>query len=261
MLKKRIIFALLYQDGFFCLSRNFRLQKVGDINWLLKSYNFEEISGAIDELVILNLSTNAFDHRDFILCVEKIQKNFFIPITLGGNVRKVKDADRLFSFGADKIVLNTLFFENSDIAAEIVSQYGSQAVIASVDYKKNELSDYTNYMTHNREQKLSELELINHLQKVQVLGCGEILARSVERDGTGNGLDLAFLDFVPDNEITVPLIIAGGIGKSDHMIAGLQNSRINAVCTANLLNFMNKSLLQARRSIESKGLPVAKILD
>ena len=96
MLKKRIIFSLLYKDGIFCLSRNFRLQEVGDIKWLLKNYNFEDLSGAIDELIILNVGSRNISNKQFFSDIEQITKNFFVPITIGGKIRSVNDASLYF---------------------------------------------------------------------------------------------------------------------------------------------------------------------
>ena len=135
MLKKRIIFSLLYKDGKFCLSRNFRLQEIGDINWLLKSYNFEEIAQSIDELVVLNLSSSEMYNNSFLTDIASLTKNFFVPITIGGKIRNLSDANQYFSSGADKISLNTIYSENHVVASEISDKYGSQAVVASIDYK------------------------------------------------------------------------------------------------------------------------------
>jgi len=258
MLKKRIIFSLLYKDGFFCLSRNFRLQEIGDIDWLLNSYNFEEVSGSIDELAIFNIGSSTFDKTVFFRDIERITRKFFIPITIGGKVRRIEDARRLFESGADKISLNTLYETNEEIAASIAGQYGSQAIVASIDYKKNIINNKKVFLYYlNESQKLNE-DLTLQIKKVQKLGCGEILLRSIDADGTGNGLDLDFLEVISVNDITVPLIVAGGIGKSEHMIYGLENTRIDAVCTANLLNFVNKGLMRARQDIAAQGLPISK---
>jgi cyclase len=259
MLKKRIIFSLLYKDQKFCLSRNFRLQEIGDINWLLKSYNFEEIAESIDELMILNLSTSNTYNNSFLTDIAKLTKNFFVPITIGGKIRNLIDANEYFSAGADKISLNTIYLENHGVAAEIAEKYGSQAVVASIDYKAFFQEKIPKYKTYNSGSNVNGEELFDRISMVQNLGCGEILIRSVDNDGTGNGLDLKLLEFIPNGLLTVPLIFAGGIGKSEHMHAGLSHPGINAVCTANLLNFVNHGLINARKRLELSNLPISKI--
>jgi cyclase len=259
MLKKRIIFSLLYKDGMFCLSRNFRLQEIGDIGWLLKSYNFEDLSGSIDELIILDVGSQKKSKEKFFYDIEKITKNFFVPITIGGKVRSLNDAREYFLAGADKISLNTLYVENEMVAYEISKVYGSQAVVASIDYKKMFVNDEITYKVYDNKSKTMSLDLLHQIKKVQQFGCGEILVRSIENDGTGNGLDLELFLTLPDNLLSVPLIFAGGIGKSDHMRNGLSHPRVDAVCTANLLNFINQGFVKARSELELTDLPISKI--
>jgi cyclase len=259
MLKKRIIFSLLYKDGMFCLSRNFRLQEIGDIEWLMKSYSFEEISGSIDELIILNVGSKENSKERFFSNIDRIIKNFFVPITIGGNVRSLNDAREYFLAGADKISLNTLYIENEMIATEISRVYGSQAVVASIDYKKISTDSGNIYRIYENESERLEIDLLHQIKKVQELGCGELLIRSIANDGTGNGLDLELLSYIPNDLLTVPLIFAGGIGKSEHMETGLSNFGIDAVCTANLLNFINQGLVRARKELELKNLPISQI--
>jgi len=259
MLKKRIIFTLLYKDGMYCLSRNFRLQEIGDVEWLLKNYNFKDISGSIDELIILNVGSRMNDKESFFSDIYRIIENFFVPITIGGGIRSLNDARQYFLAGADKISLNSLYTENEMTALEISEIYGSQAVIASIDYNKITIDEKKSYKICASSSQNISIDLFDHIRKIQKLGCGEILIRSIENDGTGNGLDLDFLEALPNNLLKVPLIVAGGIGKSEHMHVGLLDPRIDAVSTANLLNFMNFGLMNARRELEAIGLPITKI--
>ena len=243
----------------FCLSRNFRLQEIGDIDWLLKSYNFEDLSGAIDELIILDVGSQKKSKEKFFYDIAEIIKNFFVPITIGGKIRSLNDAREYFLAGADKISLNTLYVENEMVAYEISKVYGSQAVVASIDYKKEFADNEINYKVYDNNSKSMSLDLLHHIKQVQQFGCGEILLRSIENDGTGNGLDLELLLTLPDDLLSVPVIFAGGIGKSDHMRNGLSHPRVDAVCTANLLNFINQGFVKARSELELADLPISKI--
>jgi cyclase len=247
MLKKRLIFTLLYKDGDFCLSRNFRLQRVGDISWLLDSYNFKNLAGVIDELVILNLSSINSEKNRFLLDIARVLEEFFIPVCIGGNILNLQDAKLMFSNGADKIILNTLFHIDYRTCMRIAEKYGSQAVVASVDYAKvfnSETSNwsYQTYFSKNRQQGL---DLMEHLERSQRFGCGEILLRSIDRDGTSNGLDIESLGQVPKN-ISVPLILSGGIGKPSHILEGLSENSVDAIATANLLNFVGDGFNKAK---------------
>ena len=136
MLRKRVIFTLIYNEGFFMQSRNFRLQKVGDINWLQKFYKFSQIAFSLDELIILNTNRDEKNMESFSKIVSSLVENTFIPIAVGGGIRSVEDAQLLFQSGADKIVLNTKLYESPELISQLVERYGSQSVVASIDYKK-----------------------------------------------------------------------------------------------------------------------------
>lgn len=247
MLKKRLIFTLLYKDGDFCLSRNFRLQRVGNVSWLLDSYSFKNLAGAIDELVILDLSSINSEKNRFLLDISRVLEDFFIPVSIGGNIHNIQDAKLMFSNGADKIILNTLYHTDQRACISIAEKYGSQAVVASVDYAKvfnSETNDWS-YQTYYAKNRLLGLDLREHLDKSQRSGCGEILLRSIDRDGTSNGLDIESLKQLPEN-ISVPVILSGGIGKPGHMLEGLRENRVDAIATANLLNFVGDGFNNAK---------------
>jgi len=134
--KKRLIFTLLYNDGYFILSRNFRQQRVGNTDWLQKNYNFSKIATAIDELIILNVSNSMSILDEFYFAVQEIAKECFVPLALGGGIRSVEHAASLFDNGADKIVVNTLLEKGPDLVSELVEICGSQCVIGAIDYKQ-----------------------------------------------------------------------------------------------------------------------------
>ena len=110
MLKKRLIFNLLYDSGYFCLSRNFRLQKVGDLNWLKKNYNFDYVSNFIDELIVIDVSRKERDLTKFSSILKELTKSIFIPIASGGGI-KIQRCKILLDSGADKIIINTSIFK------------------------------------------------------------------------------------------------------------------------------------------------------
>ena len=245
MLRKRIIFTLIYSDGFFCQSRNFRLQKVGDINWLEENYGFSATSFSLDELVVLNASRKNKNIEIFSKVVERLSKGVYIPISAGGGIRDMKDVDVLFKNGADKIVLNTILTLNKSLVVEIVEKFGSQSVIASVDYSKNTV------FIENGTIKVDE-SLEEYIQNIQNLGVGEIYLNSIDRDGTGFGFDFNALEEISAN-ISIPLIISGGAGNGMHLMDGLNLENVSAVSTANLFNFVGDGLIESRKDILLKS--------
>ena len=133
MLKKRIIFTLLFFDGYFVLSRNFRLQKVGNLEWLKKNYNFKNIAMHLDELIILNVRPNEENHMSFCEHIKEISKDCFIPISAGGGVNNLKKAEKILKYGADKIVINSLNYNNPKMVKNLGSTFGKQCLIGSIE--------------------------------------------------------------------------------------------------------------------------------
>ena len=135
---KRIIFCLYFQNGYFHISRNFRLQKVGDVDWLIKNFGFGQTSNYIDEIIVTLVKKNPSneDFKNFFENVLKLRKSLFIPMTLGGGIRDLKKAKIFFENGADKILLNTMTYNNKKIVNNIADFFGSQAISVMVDYKK-----------------------------------------------------------------------------------------------------------------------------
>ncbi len=166
MLRKRIIFTLIYENGFFNQSRNFRLQKVGNLQWLEKNYKFQEIAFSLDELIILNASKEDKDMQEFALTLSKLVDDVFIPIAVGGGIRSLNDVKMLFDNGADKIVLNTILYTDKELVKELVSIYGSQSILASIDYKTIGTS---NKVYINDGQKELDVELEEYIKYIEIV--------------------------------------------------------------------------------------------
>ena len=255
MLKKRIIFTLIYDDGEFMLSRNFRLHKVGNLKWLQKNYNFAHISFFIDELIVLDVTRGERSVLAFCEILKMLTDGCFVPIAAGGGVRSVEHARLLLRSGADKVVLNTPIFKQPELLQEITEEFGQQCVIGSLDFKRTEDGDYR-VLTGSGSCELKRSALAE-LQELNFDAVGEWYLNSIDRDGTGQGYDMDILDQLPD-DWSVPIILAGGAGNASHMIAGLSDSRVDAVATANLFNFIGDGLKRARESICSTGIELAK---
>lgn len=253
MLKKRLIFTLLYNQGYFVLSRNFRLQRIGDINWLQKNYNFEHISSCIDELIVLDVSRNDRNEERFCLTLQELAKSCFVPISAGGGIRSIASARNLLHSGADKIVLNTPLFEDPPLVNDLASEFGQQCIVASLDVKFSREECYQLW-TRNGSFSIDGLAQ-DWVEKIVDLNIGEIYLNSMDRDGTGQGYDLHLIGVMPKNH-NKPVILAGGAGNANHLFEGLMDCRVDAVATANLLNFVGDGLQQARLSLISNGIDI-----
>jgi len=254
MLKKRVIFTLLYDNGSFMLSRNFRLQKVGDLQWLKKNYNFSKLSFSIDELVLLDVTRTKRDHKKFLNHVHALSEECFIPIAAGGGVRDVEFAHSLVNNGADKIVINSLVGQSIETIRNIVAELGSQCVLASVDAKKVK-NDYMVYTENGTLQQSCSLQ--EWLDKLVEVPVGEVYLNSIDRDGTGQGYQKELIEYIPV-DFPLPIILSGGAGKYQHFIEGLENKKVDAVATAHLFNFIGNSLEDSRIALLKEGYNLAK---
>lgn len=254
MLRKRIIFALIYNNNYFMQSRNFRLQKVGNIHWLEKNYKFQDISFSLDELLVLDATRELKNIDNFCETLKRLASQVFIPLTAGGGIRSMKDAKKLFKSGADKLVINTILTENITLVSEIIDRYGSQSIVASIDYK-NENGKLIPFI--NDGQRKCDIELKDYLLKVSEMGVGEIMLNSIDKDGTGFGYDL---DVIKDLSVLIkqPLIIMGGAGNKLHLEQGVLIDGVSAVATANLFNFIGNSLPNSRDYLLEKNYNLAK---
>lgn len=254
MLKKRILFTLLYDGGSFVLSRNFRLQKVGAIDWLQENYNFSQISYYIDELVVLDVTRSGRDILRFGEVLKSLAKGCFAPIAAGGGIAELGDAQHLLRAGADKIVVNSALFHDALFVKNLAHKFGQQCVVGSIDVKQNAQGSYSVF-TNNGERLIcgDVSELITQMPLDSV---GEIYLNSINRDGTGQGYDHGLLELVPAG-FGLPIILAGGAGHSEHMLSGLLNSRVDAVASAHLFNFVGDGLKNARAKVIENGVHLA----
>ncbi|KJJ85227.1 imidazole glycerol phosphate synthase subunit hisF [Candidatus Omnitrophus magneticus] len=253
MLKKRLIFTLLYDSGNYMLSRNFRLQEAGNLEWLRENYSFDAIAFSIDELVVLNVSRKNADMDEFCAHLIELSKKYFLPVSAGGWIRSVEDGYKILNANADKLVLNTAIIENPNLVSSLSKIFGRQCVVISIDAKKIE-NDYYIFIkqgSYNTGLKVQEI-----IRRAEDLGSGEIYLTSIEKDGTGFGYDLNLLELA-GNQTKLPIIASGGVGKYSHFIEGLKYNHIQAVSTANIYNFVVDGLINARRTIEKNGINLA----
>ena len=254
MLRKRIIFARIDSDGFFNQSRNFRLQRVGDLGWLERNYRFQEIALSLDELIVLNASRKGKGMVEFAGMISRLVDDVFVPLAAGGGIGCMEDAKVLFENGADKVVLNSALWERGDFVRELVGHYGTQSVVASVDYRR---IDEREVVFIRDGGEALEMGLEEYLSYVEELGVGEIYLNSIDRDGTGFGYDMETVGRVGEMGLGCPLIVAGGAGNEGHLIEGLRLPGVSAVATANLFNFVGDGLPVARRKIVASGENIA----
>jgi cyclase len=250
MLAKRIIPCLDVTAGRVVKGVNFvSLQDAGDPVEIARRYDDQ---GA-DELTFLDITASS-DDRDLILhVIEQVASQVFIPLTVGGGVRKVDDVRRLLNAGADKISINTSAVQNPQLVADASGRYGAQCIVVAIDAKQVAPGRWSVFTHGGRND--TGMDAIAWARRVAELGAGEILLTSMDRDGTRNGFDLGLTRAVAD-AVSVPVIASGGVGNLDHLAEGVLEGRADAVLAASIFHFGQFTVGQAKARMAERGIEV-----
>jgi cyclase len=254
MLAKRIIPCLDVTAGRVVKGVNFvSLRDAGDPVEIARRYDEQ---GA-DELTFLDITASS-DQRDIILhVIEAVAEQVFIPLTVGGGVRKVEDVRRLLNAGADKISINTSAVQNPSLVAEASGRFGSQCIVVAIDARRRRADDPAQgweVYTHGGRTPTG-LDAVDWARRVTELGAGEILLTSMDRDGTRQGFDLELTRAVSD-AVPVPVIASGGVGTLQHLADGVKAGRADAVLAASIFHYGEFTVGQAKAFMAAQGIPM-----
>jgi len=224
------------------------IREAGDPVEIAARYDAE---GA-DELTFLDITASS-DDRDILLhVIEAVASKVFIPLTVGGGVRKVEDVRRLLNAGADKVSINTAAVQNPALVREASDIVGNQAIVVAIDAKKK--GDSWEVFTHGG-RKPTGLDAVEWAKRMQAHGAGEILLTSMDRDGTRDGFDLGLTRAVSE-AVGVPVIASGGVGSKEHLADGVIEGRADAVLAASVFHFGDFTVRQAKEHMKSRGIEV-----
>ena len=248
-LAKRVIACLDVTAGRVVKGVNFvGLRDAGDPVEIAARYDEQ---GA-DEVCFLDITASS-DERDILLhVIEAVAERVFIPLTVGGGVRKLEDVRRLLNAGADKISINTAAVQNPDLVREASGVVGNQCIVVAIDAKRSGAG--WEVYTHGG-RKPTGLDAVQWAQRMQAAGAGEILLTSMDRDGTRDGFDLALTRAVSD-AVGVPVIASGGVGSLEHLAEGVIEGHADAVLAASVFHFGEFTVRQAKEHMRSRGIEV-----
>ena len=248
-LAKRVIPCLDVTAGRVVKGVNFvELRDAGDPVEIAARYDAE---GA-DELAFLDITASS-DARDILLhVIEAVAERVFIPLTVGGGVRRVEDVRRLLNAGADKVSINTAAVQNPDLVRDASDKVGNQCIVVAIDAKRRD-GGWEVY-THGGRRPTG-LDAVQWARRMAEAGAGEVLLTSMDRDGTRDGFDLALTRAVAE-AVGVPVIASGGVGTRAHLAEGVLEGGADAVLAASVFHFGEFSVREAKEYMRSRGIEV-----
>ena len=249
MLCKRLIPCLDVKDGRVVKGVRFvELRDAGDPVAAALAYDAQ---GA-DELVFLDITASHEGRATMLDVVRRTAEGIYMPLTVGGGIRSLEDIRTLLRAGADKVSVNTAALERPGLVSEAARAFGSQCIVAAIDAKS--VNSHWEVYTHGGRRPTGR-DAVAWAREVEGLGAGEILLTSMDRDGTGDGYDLALTRAVAD-AVSVPVIASGGVGRLEHLREGLVEGRADGALVATLFHFGQHTVPEAKRYLDERGVPV-----
>ena len=249
MLKKRIIPTLLFKNNKLVKGINFNSWRtVGSIMQAVRIYKMRKV----DELILLDISATNLNKKIDLDLINEVANECFMPLTFGGGIKNLENISSILKSGADKVCINTAATNNLKFIKNACRVFGSQAIIVSVDYKKNKnnLDIWS-----NSGQIKTNLIFEDYLKDLENIGVGEIILTSIDRDGTMTGYDIDTLKKV-NKFLNIPVIAAGGAGDFENMFDLLKTTNISALAAASIYHFTKKTPLDVKKYLKEKKIPI-----
>lgn len=253
-LAKRIIPCLDIDNGRVVKGVNFvDIRDAGDPVEIAARYNRE---GA-DEITFLDITASSDDRETIVHVVEAVASQVFIPLTVGGGIRKVEDVRRMLNAGADKVAINTAAVFNPELVREATEYFGSQCIVVSIDAKRVSEDDEPlkwSIFTHGG-RKDTGIDAIEWSKKMADYGAGELLVTSMDRDGTKQGFNLPLTKAITD-AVDIPVIASGGVGNLQHLADGVLQGGADAVLAASIFHFGEYTVGEAKEFMADQGIEI-----
>ena len=249
-LAKRIIPCLDVDNGRVVKGVQFvDIRDAGDPVEIARRYDQQ---GA-DEITFLDITASSDDRETMVHVVEEVAGQVFIPLTVGGGIRKVEDIRRMLNAGADKVAINTAAVFNPEFVKEAADKFGSQCIVVAIDAKQ--VGDNKWEIFTHGGRKPTGIDTVEWAVKMVEYGAGEILLTSMDRDGTKNGFDNALVSAV-SKAVSVPVIASGGVGNLEHLSEGITKGHADAVLAASIFHFGEYTVGEAKAEMKKAGIEV-----
>ncbi len=251
-LAKRIIPCLDVDNGRVVKGVNFvDIRDAGDPVEVAARYNRE---GA-DEITFLDITASSDDRETTVHMVEAIASEVFIPLTVGGGIRKVEDIRTMLNAGADKVAINTAAIHNPELVREAAEYYGSQCIVVAIDAKKVSKEgepDKWDIFTHGGRNDTG-IDAVEWAKKMADYGAGELLVTSMDKDGTKSGFNIPLTKAIVD-AVNIPVIASGGVGNLQHLADGVLKAGADAVLAASIFHFNEYTVGEAKEFMSQQGI-------
>lgn len=250
-LAKRIIPCLDVDAGRVVKGVRFvDIRDAGDPVEVARRYNEE---GA-DELTFLDITATAHDRDTIVHVVEQVASQVFIPLTVGGGIRKADDVLRMLDAGADKVAINSAAVFNPEFVREVTERFGSQCIVVAIDAKS--VDDHWEIFTHGG-RKPTGIDAVEWARRMADYGAGEILLTSMDRDGTRAGFDNRLTRAIAE-AVPIPVIASGGVGELQHLVDGVLEGGADAVLAASIFHFAEHTIGEAKDFMAARGIEVRR---
>jgi len=255
MLTKRIIPCLDVTKGRVVKGTSFtQLRDAGDPVELAAFYYKE----SADELVFLDIGATPEGRDIMVDIVERVSEQVFIPLTVGGGLRGIRDMHRMLRAGADKVSVNTAVVQNPGLITEGARKLGSQCIVVAIDAKRVKSSNDSKWevCTHGGRTPTG-IDAVQWAKQAVALGAGELLLTSWDADGQRTGYDLELTRAISE-VVIVPVIASGGAGNLEHLYEALIKGKADAVLAASIFHYQIYSIRQAKEYLAQRGIPVRR---
>lgn len=251
MLKARLIPCIITKGDLVVQSFNFdHYLPIGNVKTAIEFF----VNWDVDEIIILDIDATQEKRQPNVDLVEWAAQECFVPLTVGGGVNNLEEIQRLLNAGADKVCINSIALDKPDFITDAANVYGSQCITVSIDVKKDPLEGVYRVFDY-RSESILDCCPSDLAKEYERLGAGEIFLNSVDRDGSRLGYDIDLLKMVSD-EVMIPVIACGGVGKFTDLAPGVLDGNCQAVAAANIFQHCEHSTIAAKAHLLRAGVPV-----